>query len=367
MGRKRSAANRSFPPNLYQNTAGYFYYVNPRSKVSKGLGRDKPAAFSAAREANAVLASMTPSSLADWVAGKTDYTVAQWLPIYVELWTKKTEPAENTARSCKMYVKKLEEWDCAWMRITEITTAHVAKFIEASEKASGTASALALRARMGDIFRWAETQGLIEQGRNPVTATYAPSRIVKRSRLTLEQFHAIRAKAPLWLQRAMMLALLTAQRRDDISKMKFADNRDGYLFIIQGKSQGETKLQQDTRIRLDAVAMSIADAIQECRDSVVSRYIVHHSTHQGAAKPGTQVASNGLTMAFKAAREAAGIEAVTGKTPPSFHEIRSLAERLYKTEYGADFAQAMLGHKNPSMTAKYDDLRGGAFQLISAK
>ena len=55
MGRKRLAKNRAFPPNLYQNPAGYFYYKNPQTKQQKGLGRDRAHAFSEARAANAVL------------------------------------------------------------------------------------------------------------------------------------------------------------------------------------------------------------------------------------------------------------------------------------------------------------------------
>jgi hypothetical protein len=40
---------------------------------------------------------------------------------------------------------------------------------------------------------------------------------------------------------------------------------------------------------------------------------------------------------------------------------------LYKKEYGAAFAQAMLGHKTATMTAKYDDLRGSGWQVVAAK
>jgi integrase len=366
MGRKRLAKNRGFPPNLYQNPAGYFYYVNPRSRKQKGLGRDRAKAFQEARAANAVLATMTPTSLADWVAGKTDYTLTAWLPVYKELWVEKTEPKPATLRSCTMYVKRLETADFAWMRLPEITTAHVAKYLELVEEESGESTANAMRARMSDIFRWAETQGLIEVGRNPVAATRAPRPAVKRGRLSLEQFWVIHAQAPTYLQRAMCLALMTAQRREDITNMKFADWRDGHLHIVQGKSGGTVRLRQDGRIRLAKVGMSIADAVAACRDLIVSPYLVHHVAHKGVAKPGHQVAPNGLSNAFQAAREAAGIEVEEGRTPPSFHEIRSLAERLYKEEFGAAFAQAMLGHKNASMTEKYDDLRGG-WQSIAAK
>lgn len=367
MGRQRLAKNRGFPPNLYLNSAGYFYYVNPQSKATKGLGRDKAKAFSEARAANAVLATMKPTPLADWVAGKKNYSLAGWLPLYKAMWIEKTEPAANTLRSATSYLNRAGAAEFAWMQLGDITTAHVAAFLAAFEKSSGATSALMMRARLRDAFRMAETQGLMEAGKNPVSATYTPDRTVKRERLTLEQFYAIRERAPTWLKRAMNLALLTAQRRDDVAGMKFSDVKEGHLYIVQGKSQGEVKLQQDTRIGLSVVGMTIADAVQACRDLIVSRYMVHHTEHQGKAKPGDRVTSNGLSNAFQSAREAAGITASEGRTPPTFHEIRSLAERLYKEEYGAAFAQAMLGHKNASMTAKYDDMRGLGYQVISAK
>ena len=47
-----------------------------------------------------------------------------------------------------------------------------------------------------------------------------------------------------------------------------------------------------------------------------------------------------------------------GKTAPTFHEIRSLSARLYGDEFGAEFAQALLGHKSAQMTELYRDARG---------
>lgn len=367
MGRKRLAKNRALPPNLYENSAGYLYYIHPHSKQSKGLGRDRPKAIIEARAANAALATMRPSSLVDWATGKQDYTLAEWVPLYKTMWIDKTDPAPNTLRNATSYLARIAAAEFAWMRLSEIGTAHAAKFLEGVEKESGAPAALAMRARLRDLFRMAETQGLIKQGSNPVIATYTPSREVKRERLSLEQFHAVRAEAPIWLKRAMMLALVTGQRRDDLAHMKFSDQKDGYLYIVQGKGQGMIKLQQDVNIRLQAVGVSIGEAIADCRDLIVSRYLIHHTAHKGTARPGDQVNSNRISNAFQEAVTAAGIVAAEGRTPPTFHEIRSLSERLYKAEFGAPFAQSMLGHKNASMTAKYDDLRGQGYQVITAK
>jgi integrase len=365
MGRRRLAKHRALPPNLYQNPAGYFYYRNPVEKTQKGLGRDKAHAVQQARAANAALAAREPSSLVDWVMGKTEYTLEGWLPVYKELWLEKKKPRDNTIRACTMYIKKMTEADIGKRRLKDIATAHVAKFLEEVEEESGEATANAVRARMSDVFRWAETQGLIDVGRNPVSATRAPRPQVKRERLSLEQFHAIHAKAPRWLQRAMYLALTTAQRRDDIAGLKFSDWREGHLHVTQGKSNGTVKLRLSGDIRLAKVGVSIGEAVQACRDLITTHYLVHHVEHQGSAKPGDRVTSNGLSNSFQKAREAAGIKAAEGRTPPSFHEIRSLSERLYREQFGAAFAQSMLGHKTAAMTDKYHDLRGD-WQVIAA-
>lgn len=369
MARTRLAKNRTLPPNLYQNSTGYYYFINPHSRKSKGLGRDKAHAFSEARAANAALATIKPTPLADWVLGKSDYTLIDWLPVYKELWLNQGEvpPATATQRACTMYLKRIAEAEFAWRKMCDVTTAHIAPYLTALEQNTGAATAMALRARLGDVFRMAETQGLIEPGRNPVKATYTPSRMVKRERLSLEQFQAIRKEVPGWLARAMDLALVTAQRRDDIAEMRFADACDGTLHVIQGKGQGRVRLALDLTIRLDPVNLSIGEAVEACKDGIRSPYLIHHTKHVATAKPGDRIASNGISTAFTAGRVAAGIEASEGRTPPTFHEIRSLAERLYREQYGPVFVQALLGHKTSSMTEKYDDLRGKGWTKVSVK
>lgn len=366
MGRQRLTKNRALPPNLYVNPAGYYYYRDAEKKTQKGLGRDRPQAIQAAKAANAALATRESSSLVDWVLGRSDYTLATWLPVYRALWEEKTEPADNTLRAAKSMLRRLGESDFAKMRMKHIETVHVATYLKGFTEASGAGAAHNMRSKLSDIFRWAETQGVIEVGKNPVAATFTPGYKVKRERLSLEQFWAIHAQASAWAKNAMMLALVTAQRREDVSGMKFADYKDGFLRVAQGKSGGETKLQQDGAIRLAKVGISIAEVVAGCRDLIVSRHLVHHTERSQKSKPGDAVRAPMISMAFQRAREKAGIKAEEGRTPPSFHEIRSLSERLYREEFGADFAQAMLGHKSAQMTSKYDDLRGG-WKTITAR
>lgn len=73
------------------------------------------------------------------------------------------------------------------------------------------------------------------------------------------------------------------------------------------------------------------------------------------AERGAQVKSNTITMNFSKARDKADIKWGDG-TPATFHEQRSLAERLYVAQ-GLD-TQKLLGHKSPNQTAQYHDDRG---------
>ncbi|MCV4677853.1 integrase, partial [Escherichia coli] len=80
-------------------------------------------------------------------------------------------------------------------------------------------------------------------------------------------------------------------------------------------------------LKCDALNITLREVISPCRDAVVSKYLVHfrHTTYH--ANRGDQVSANTLTTAFKKAREKCGIKWEQG-TAPTFHEQRSLSERL---------------------------------------
>ena len=51
------------------------------------------------------------------------------------------------------------------------------------------------------------------------------------------------------------------------------------------------------------------------------------------------------------------------KTPPTFHEIRSLSQRLYAAQGGIN-TQELLGHSQASTTAMYHDSRGSEWTRL---
>ncbi|ERH71382.1 MULTISPECIES: tyrosine-type recombinase/integrase [Serratia] len=52
------------------------------------------------------------------------------------------------------------------------------------------------------------------------------------------------------------------------------------------------------------------------------------------------------------------------ESPPTCHEVRSLAVRLYEKERGKDFAQKLLGHSSETMTLKYLNTRGKEYVML---
>ncbi|WP_235654897.1 tyrosine-type recombinase/integrase, partial [Salmonella enterica] len=158
------------------------------------------------------------------------------------------------------------------------------------------------------------------------------------------------------------LALVTGQRLGDICNLKFSDIWDDMLHITQEKTG--SKLAIPLNLKCDALNITLREVISQCRDAVVSKYLVQYRHTTSQANRGDQVSANTLTTAFKKAREKCGIKWEQG-TAPTFHEQRSLSERLYR-EQGLD-TQKLLGHKSRKMTDRYNDDRGKDWIIVDIK
>ncbi|MDG9667494.1 hypothetical protein ONV78_07085 [Hahella sp. CR1] len=103
--------------------------------------------------------------------------------------------------------------------IEEVSVKNLSDFLETFS----ARSSLQIRQVATDIFKVAISRGLRPVGDNPAEATLKRKYKKTRKRLSLEEYKRIRFHAPAWMKNAMDLALLTLQRREDISKMKFED------------------------------------------------------------------------------------------------------------------------------------------------
>ncbi|MFM8340706.1 MAG: tyrosine-type recombinase/integrase, partial [Methylomonas sp.] len=78
---------------------------------------------------------------------------------------------------------------------------------------------------------------------------------------------------------------------------------------------------------------------------------------------GDPVHLNTVSKGFLKVRQKSGL--VWDGSPPTFHEQRSLAERLFRDQ-GID-TQRLLGHKSAKMTDVYHDSRGAEWLEIAIK
>lgn len=115
------------------------------------------------------------------------------------------------------------------------------------------------------FFNEAILAGVINS--NPAAPIKSPRVIISRHRMSFEHWQAIRAwsdaNQPPWVARMLDLALVTGQRRSDLSTMRFDDVWDDHLHIIQYKTG--TRLALPVALYLDAIGKSLADVIEECR------------------------------------------------------------------------------------------------------
>jgi len=367
-------------PNLYckldkRTSKVYWQYRHPLTNQFIGFGTDESAAREAATEANRIIAQQQVTQinhLVDMVIRsetKSDpgLRLSAWIERYKTLCAERLEAQEIalTTYKTRLYCASILEKRYPDIRLRQLNTKAIAVILDEYKDSGKARMSQLLRGVWIDIFKEAQHAGEVEQGFNPAMATRKASMKVRRRRLSLDEWKKIydmaRAKLPPAAGNAMLLALLTGQRRGDIAKMKFSDIWDGYLHVSQSKTG--IKIAIPLELRCDALDMTLSDAVSQCRDRVKSPFMIHHYKTSGGVKAGDAVAQSKLSKYFMLARDAAGISTEHDKTPPSFHEQRSLAERLYRAQ-GID-TQLLLGHKSISMTEQYHDDRGADWKTLT--
>ncbi|EOK1146056.1 phage integrase Arm DNA-binding domain-containing protein [Klebsiella pneumoniae] len=364
----RPRKNNISIPNLYplfsrKVNKVYWRYKHPITGKFHSLGTDEAEATAIAIEANKRLAEQNTRqilALSDKIAtskGKA-ITAITWLDRYWKIQEErfaKGDIKKNTYKQKAKPVALLKE-RVGMKLISAVDVRDIAQILDEYISEGQPRMAQVIRSVLIDVFKEAQHAGEVPPGHNPALATKQPRRRITRQRLNLDEWQKIFDIADAnhkYMGNAMLLALITGQRLGDISRMKFTDVWDDHLHIEQEKTG--SKIAIPLALRCDAINWSLREVIARCRDYAVSPYLVHflHSTSQ--AERGAQVKARTLTMNFSKARDKAKIDWGDG-TPATFHEQRSLAERLYEAQ-GID-TQKLLGHKSPNQTAQYHDDRG---------
>ncbi|EKN3950793.1 integrase [Yersinia enterocolitica] len=357
---RRKKYDANLPRNLtYRHRYKSYYWRNPLTGKEIPLGQiSRREAVSQSIEANNyVEQNYSPVLLLEKLKGTQEYTMTSWLERYDVIY-KRRELAVNTYKVRKGQIAMISE-KMGNMVLAKITTRHVAEFLEFWVAQDKKTMAATMRSVLSDIFREAIVEGHIDN--NPVTPTRSAKPVVKRERLELDQYLAIREVAdtlPAWFGLSMDLALVTGQRREDLSLMRFDQIVDGRLQIDQGKTGAMISLPLD--LELKAVGLRLSTVIDRCRLASKTDFMISAGIRKNS--PDGSLHPDSLTKKFVTARK--GTDFCFDESPPTFHEIRSLAGRLYEKEKGKEFAMKLLGHKSEKMTNKYLDTRGKEYVML---
>lgn len=371
----RPRKNNVKVPNLYplysrKVNKVYWRYKHPITGKFHSLGTNEDEAIAIAIEANSRLAEQRTRqilALSDRLAtskGKAITTIT-WLDRYWKIQEERLAAGDiklNTYKQKAKPVSLLKE-RVGMKLISTVDVRDVAQILDDYIAAGQPRMAQVIRSVLIDIFKEAQHFGEVPPGYNPALATKQPRRKIERQRLSLEEWQKIFDIADSnhrYMGNAMLLALVTGQRLGDVSNMKFTDVWDDHLHVVQEKTG--SKIAIPLSLRLNSIGWCLRDVIARCRDYAVSPYMIHFFRATSQAERGAQVKSNTITTNFSKARDKADIEWGDG-TPATFHEQRSLAERLYEAQ-GID-TQKLLGHKSPNQTARYHDDRGKDWTKIA--
>lgn len=342
--RPRNKANKGLPMNLYFDARrGTYRYRRPTDGKWFQFGTDRGRAIDAAAQLNTTF--LRGGDLVAEVLGETTVTLGEFLATYEKDVLPPRELAKATLDLYAVRFKQIRA-ELGERPIDQITIRMIAEFLEPlTPRASNQARAILI-----DLFNHAAAKGLCPD--NPASNTIPKLEKKQRKRHTVEGLKAIREQCPAWLKNAIDLALITAQRRGDILDMKFEDVQDGYLYVVQNK----TEKASDAGWLKIKVTAQLGEVLSRCRDDILSPYLIHRRPERKKKREGkdhwTKIDERFLTRAFKDARDAAGCyRDLKEEEMPGFHEVRALSLHLYKRA-GKD-GQKIAGHATEGMTKNY--------------
>lgn len=236
------------------------------------------------------------------------------------------------------------------------------------------------------FFNYLMGRGLLKQFEyNPFTTSDDRPKLMKRSkpkrkseRLTRDGFwriyHAAGELGYEGLQIAMGVSLLTFMREGDVLDLKIGDHLEGDLLKrVIGKSESQ-KGVSGSRLKWDLANYNLLrQLINRGRElSLKNRrcpYLISHWPKQRRLGEGkthlAQVTNRRLISMFDEARKLAGFKQ---SNPPTFHSIRSLADKLaVDAGYDIKKIQHAMAHSSEAMTRLYQEGHELPFEAVEVQ
>jgi len=369
MSPKRQRKNRDLPPNLYYTTnprGPYYYYRNPQTGKRTSLGYDKAAAIDAANQVNAHLA-VGAAMMRKIMTGQAEQvTVTEYLQRYrdeiLPARRVKGHPlSEAYLTECRRILDRFEAEISGHLALADITQAQLAAYLT---RRSTAESSNQHRKVLAGLYKHAVSDGILSDN---LIAKIVPrdTGLRTRERLSLDDYKEIFAEASQSIKNAMDLSLNALQRRSDIQKWQFKDQRDGFAYVIQSKTRKHGPSAW-LRIPLNMPLAhsergdrTLDDLIRRCRDDIPCPFLVHKRPERVKKSKEKdhpfQLSCKQISDGFALAREACGrFEQLTPAQRPTFHEIIALGEHLRQEQgWTTREIQVLRGHTTERMTAHY--------------
>ncbi|WP_257282159.1 tyrosine-type recombinase/integrase [Endozoicomonas sp. ISHI1] len=369
MGRKRKKNNQGLEPNLYSD-GDAFVYRNPVTGKRTRIKRSRSEANSLARKANTRLVNSSDNTLFLNMISSDSILLKKVCKDFYEDIIEKGKNKASTKRQKRYKLKKFVK-DLGEQPIDTFTVKQLSSYLDDNFVNDAY---IAHRAILIDVFKYAKAKGYYE-GENPAAETLEKSRDKKaRKRHTWKGLQKIIQHSEPWLRRAILIALYSLQRRDDLVNL-LKNQIDGDCILLkQEKSEGE---QFDKPVYLKIkMSEEFKSVVQECLgEPVLTPYLIHYKPKsrrrdQMNSKPHwTYVTPDHLTKSFAKARKAANAYPhLKREEQPTFHEIRALGAWIYEFRAGFshEYVQMLMGHSTGKMTTEYQEGHEIRYESVEA-
>lgn len=285
------------------------------------------------------------------LVAKVQGQAADLFTVFLDAYERDVPPPRELAKgTLELYAVRFRQFRAAFegKAIDQITIRMVAEFLDTLSPRSANQA----RALLVDIFNHAAAKRLCPD--NPAASTIAKLEKKQRRRHTVEGLAAIRKVSPLWLQNAIDLAFITAQRRTDVLAMRFDDVRNGHLYVVQQKT---AKASDAAWIRL-ALTPQLQSVLSRCRDNIPSPFLIHRRPERKRQKQAeqkehsTKIEERYLTRAFRR-RGTQPAVTQTGRKRNNLGSTRYAHCPCTHTKKAGKDGQRIAGHASEEMTKNY--------------